>query len=226
MENIISPEIILPGFRFHPTEEELVNYYLKETVLGKNLYCDIIGFLNIYNHYPWDLPGMAKIGEREWYFFVQRDTRSGHGGKKPNRTTERGYWKATGSDRQIRRLTEPKIITGLRKTLVFYTGKAPNGNRTDWVMNEYRLSDTSILREDIVLCKIYRKATSLRVFEQRAEEHALSSYVAQNNHITVPLPLQHHDYGTNMAQADSDEHGPSSYSAWTTMTECFTHYGP
>ncbi|KAK5843834.1 hypothetical protein PVK06_006292 [Gossypium arboreum] len=146
MEAIISPEIRLPGFRFHPTEEELVNYYLKETALGKNLYCDIIGFLNIYNHYPWDLPGMAKIGEREWYFFVQRDTRGGHGGKKPNRTTERGYWKATGSDRQIRRLTEPKIIMGLRKTLVFYTGKAPNGNRTDWVMNEYRLSDTSILR--------------------------------------------------------------------------------
>ncbi|MFQ6623388.1 hypothetical protein Gotur_003975 [Gossypium turneri] len=192
MENIISQ---LPGFRFHPTEEELVNYYLKETVLGKNLYCEIIGFLNIYNHYPWDLPGMAKIGEREWYFFVQRETRSGHGGKKPNRTTERGYWKATGSDRQIRRLTEPKIIMGLRKTLVFYTGKAPNGNRTDWVMNE-------------------------------AEEHALSSYVAQNNNITVPLPLQHHDYGTNMAEANSDEHGPSSYSAWTTMTECFTHCGP
>ncbi|XP_022741826.1 NAC domain-containing protein 35-like [Durio zibethinus] len=178
MENI-TPELALPGFRFHPTEEELVDYYLKETALGKNLQSVIIGFLNIYEHDPWDLPGLAKIGEREWYFFVRRDKRSGHVGK-PNRRAEKGYWKATGSDRQIRCLKKPKKTVGLRKTLVFYTGKAPKGCRTDWVMNEYRLSSTSFPRvlasayliEDIVLCKIYRKATPLRVLEQRAEEHA------------------------------------------------------
>ncbi|XWS45625.1 hypothetical protein CRYUN_Cryun15aG0152600 [Craigia yunnanensis] len=197
MENI-TPELALPGFRFHPTEEELVDYYLKETALGKNLHSDVIGFLNIYKHHPWELPGMAKMGEREWYFFVQRDKKSGGGGKT-SRTTEKGYWKATGSDSQIRCLKEPKKIVGLRKTLVFYTGKAPKGRRTDWVMNEYRLSGTSFPKENIVLCKIYRKATSLRVLEQRAEEHArtshiLSSYIAQIN-FDMPFSLQNLDYG-------------------------------
>ncbi|XWS33929.1 hypothetical protein CRYUN_Cryun22dG0125200 [Craigia yunnanensis] len=197
MENITS-EFALPGFRFHPTEEELVDYYLKETALGKNLHSDIIGFLDIYKHHPWDLPGKAKIGEREWYFFVQRDKKCGRGGK-PNRTTENGYWKATGSDRLIRSLKEPKKIVGCRKTLVFYTGKAPKGCRTDWVMNEYRLYNTSFPTEDIVLCKIYQKAISLRVLEQRAEEHArkshiFSSYVAQINFDT-PLSLQDLNYG-------------------------------
>ncbi|TYH94358.1 hypothetical protein ES332_A12G036400v1 [Gossypium tomentosum] len=137
-------EMELPGFRFHPTEEELLGFYLKNMIYG-----------------------LSKIGEREWYFFVPRDRKHGNGGR-PNRTTENGYWKATGSDRKIVSLSDPKRITGLKKTLVFYKGRAPRGNKTDWVMNEYRLPDGCSLPKDIVLCKIYRKATSLKVLEQRA----------------------------------------------------------
>ncbi|XP_022762977.1 NAC domain-containing protein 35-like [Durio zibethinus] len=162
-----TPEIELPGFRFHPTEEELLDFYLRNMIYGKKLRYDIIGFLNIYHHDPWDLPGLSKIGEREWYFFVPRDRKHGNGGR-PNRTTENGFWKATGSDRKIVSLSDPKRIIGLKKTLVFYKGRAPRGSKTDWVMNEYRLPDGCSLPKDIVLCKIYRKATSLKVLEQRA----------------------------------------------------------
>ena len=83
---------------------------------------------------------MAKIGEREWYFFVPRDRKTGNGGR-PNRTTERGFWKATGSDRAVRCAADPKRLIGLKKTLVYYEGRAPRGTKTDWVMNEYRLPD-------------------------------------------------------------------------------------
>ncbi|CAN6285794.1 unnamed protein product [Urochloa humidicola] len=164
----------LPGFRFHPTEEELLDFYLAHMVHGKKLHFDIIGTLNIYRHDPWDLPAMAKIGEREWYFFVPRDRKAGSGGR-PNRTTERGFWKATGSDRAIRSSADTKRVIGLKKTLVFYQGRAPRGTKTDWVMNEYRLPDYATGRgappppkEDMVLCKIYRKATPLKELEQRA----------------------------------------------------------
>lgn len=164
----------LPGFRFHPTEEELLDFYLAHMVHGKKLHFDIIGTLNIYRHDPWDLPAMAKIGEREWYFFVPRDRKAGSGGR-PNRTTERGFWKATGSDRAIRSSENAKRVIGLKKTLVFYQGRAPRGTKTDWVMNEYRLPDYGTGRgappppqEDMVLCKIYRKATPLKELEQRA----------------------------------------------------------
>jgi hypothetical protein len=88
--------------------------------------------------------GLSKVGEREWYFFVPRDKKHGSGGR-PNRTTEKGFWKATGSDRKIVTLSDPKRIIGLRKTLVFYEGRAPRGSKTDWVMNEYRLPDNSPL---------------------------------------------------------------------------------
>ena len=49
-------ELELPGFRFHPTEEELLDFYLKNMVYGKRMHYDIIGFLNIYHHDPLDLP--------------------------------------------------------------------------------------------------------------------------------------------------------------------------
>ncbi|KAL3624353.1 NAC domain-containing protein [Castilleja foliolosa] len=158
--------INLPGFRFHPTEEELLNFYLKNMVFGNKFCNTIIGFLNIYNYDPWDLPGLAKIGEREWYFFVPRDRKHGCGGR-PNRTTQNGFWKATGSDRRI--VGHTKKTLGLKKTLVYYTGRAPRGTKTDWIMNEFRLYDKCSHRlEDIVLCKIYRKATPMKVLEQMA----------------------------------------------------------
>ncbi|KAK1304087.1 putative NAC domain-containing protein 94 [Acorus calamus] len=139
MENYAS-ELDLPGFRFHPTEEELLEY-LAGAVRGEKRGFDVIGVLNLYRHDPWELPGLAKIGEREWYFFVPRIRKSSNGGR-PNRTTERGFWKATGSDREIRSVSELKRIIGLKKTFVFYKGRAPRGCKTDWVMNEYRLPDT------------------------------------------------------------------------------------
>lgn len=123
-------------------------------------------------------------------FFVPRDRKHGSGGR-PNRTTENGFWKATGSDRKIVSLSDPKRIIGLRKTLVFYKGRAPRGSKTDWVMNEYRLPDSCPLPKDIVLCKIYRKATSLKVLEQRAameEEmkfHASPSPPPSSSHETI-----------------------------------------
>ncbi|CAL5040770.1 unnamed protein product [Urochloa decumbens] len=184
-------ELELPGFRFHPTEEELLEFYLKQVAHGKKLKFDIIPTVQLYRHDPWELPGMARIvGEREWYFFVPRDNRKhAGGGGRPSRTTERGFWKATGSDRAVRCAADPKRLIGLKKTLVYYEGRAPRGTKTDWVMNEYRLPDaagssssssggkasaSSPKAEDIVLCKIYRKAVSLKELEQRVAMEELA----------------------------------------------------
>lgn len=79
---------------------------------------------------------MASIGEKEWFFYVPRD-RKYRNGDRPNRVTTSGYWKATGADRMIR--SENFRSIGLKKTLVFYSGKAPKGIRSSWIMNEYRL---------------------------------------------------------------------------------------
>ncbi|KAJ1427085.1 NAC domain [Sesbania bispinosa] len=129
-------DTVMPGFRFHPTEEELVEFYLRRKVEGKRFNVELITFLDLYRYDPWELPALAAIGEKEWYFYVPRD-RKYRNGDRPNRVTTSGYWKATGADRMIR--TENFRSIGLKKTLVFYSGKAPKGIRTSWIMNEYRL---------------------------------------------------------------------------------------
>ncbi|KAL5199932.1 hypothetical protein ABZP36_021135 [Zizania latifolia] len=188
----------LPGFRFHPTEEELLEFYLKQVVQGRKLKFDIIPTVQLYRHHPRELPGLARIGEREWYFFVPRDRKQASGGGcggRPSRTTERGFWKATGSDRAVRCAADPKRLIGLKKTLVYYEGRAPRGTKTDWVMNEYRLPDAIAgaqdpkMQEDMVLCKIYRKAVSLKELEQRVamEELARSTTPSASHNTGSPL---------------------------------------
>ncbi|KAL8109564.1 protein FEZ-like [Apium graveolens] len=150
-------DMVMPGFRFHPTEEELVEFYLRRKVEGKRFNVELITFLDLYRYDPWELPALAAIGEKEWFFYVPRD-RKYRNGDRPNRVTTSGYWKATGADRMIR--TENLRSIGLKKTLVFYSGKAPKGIRTSWIMNEYRLPhhETERLQKaEISLCKVYKR---------------------------------------------------------------------
>ena len=41
--------------------------------------------------------------------------------------------------RELMLMRRRRGVYGLRKTLIFYRGRAPGGERTDWVMHEYRL---------------------------------------------------------------------------------------
>ncbi|XP_023757304.2 NAC domain-containing protein 35 isoform X1 [Lactuca sativa] len=151
-------DMVMPGFRFHPTEDELVEFYLRRKVEGKRFNVELITFLDLYRYDPWELPALAAIGEKEWFFYVPRD-RKYRNGDRPNRVTTSGYWKATGADRMIR--TDNFRSIGLKKTLVFYSGKAPKGIRTSWIMNEYRLPqhETERLQKaEISLCRVYKRA--------------------------------------------------------------------
>lgn len=84
------------------------------------------------------LSELCKIGTEEqsdWYFFSHKDKKYPTG-TRTNRATKAGFWKATGRDKAIYR---KHILIGMRKTLVFYKGRAPNGQKSDWIMHEYRL---------------------------------------------------------------------------------------
>ncbi|KAL9228598.1 hypothetical protein vseg_004157 [Gypsophila vaccaria] len=174
---------LLPGFRFYPTEEELINFYLHTKLHCHHPEIDrLIPSVEIYNFEPSQLPEQA--GERckgdneQWFFFVGQQEREARGGR-PNRTTATGYWKATGSPSYVYS-SENKVI-GVKKTMVFYKGRAPTGSKTKWKMNEYKAivqddansNDPSFsstfpkLRNEVSLCRIYVTSGCARAFDRR-----------------------------------------------------------
>ncbi|KAJ1377412.1 NAC domain [Sesbania bispinosa] len=151
-----------PGFRFHPTDEELITHYLSQKVLDSSFCARAIADVDLNKCEPWDLPWLSKMGEKEWYFFCLRD-RKYPTGLRTNRATNAGYWKATGKDREIYR---GRTLIGMKKTLVFYKGRAPKGGKTNWVMHEYRLEDKHsihnphrIAMNDWAICRVFEKGS-------------------------------------------------------------------
>ncbi|VAI62717.1 unnamed protein product [Triticum turgidum subsp. durum] len=155
-----------PGFRFYPSDEELVCHYLHGKVANQCFTGGATGTMvevDLHVHEPWELPDVAKLSTNEWYFFSFRDRKYATG-LRTNRATRSGYWKATGKDRVIRspRSSSSRsgraAIVGMRKTLVFYRGRAPNGSKTCWVMHEFRIENPhSPPKEDWVLCRVFHK---------------------------------------------------------------------
>ncbi|CAA6656982.1 unnamed protein product [Spirodela intermedia] len=146
-----------PGFRFHPTDEELVSYYLCRKAAHQQLPVPIIAEVDLYKYDPWQLPEMALFGKREWYFFTPRD-RKYPNGSRPNRAAGSGYWKATGADKPVTPGGSDRAV-GIKKAL------------TNWIMHEYRLANInraakkgggSLRLDDWVLCRLYNKKNDWR----------------------------------------------------------------
>ncbi|XP_031094161.1 NAC domain-containing protein 7-like isoform X2 [Ipomoea triloba] len=159
-----------PGFRFHPTDEELVDYYLRKKITSRRIDLDVIKDVDLYKIEPWDLQELCRIGteeQNEWYFFSHKDKKYPTG-TRTNRATAAGFWKATGRDKAI---YSKHDLIGMRKTLVFYKGRAPNGQKSDWIMHEYRLESDpngTPQEEGWVVCRVFKKRIATM---RRESEH-------------------------------------------------------
>ncbi|KAL6004239.1 hypothetical protein ACLOJK_004786 [Asimina triloba] len=168
-----------PGFRFHPTEEELLQYYLRKKVASDKIDLDVIREIDLNKLEPWEIQEKCKIGstpQNDWYFFSHKDKKYPTG-TRTNRATSAGFWKATGRDKVIYASSER---IGMRKTLVFYKGRAPHGQKSDWIMHEYRLDDQidsnaqpsasnsmaeSAQEDGWVVCRIFKKKNHPKALE-------------------------------------------------------------
>ncbi|KAE9590542.1 hypothetical protein Lal_00023255 [Lupinus albus] len=202
MSNISMVEAKLPpGFRFHPRDEELVCDYLmkKVTHSDSSLMIDV----DLNKCEPWDIPETACVGGKEWYFYTQRDRKYATG-LRTNRATASGYWKATGKDRSIKLKGS---VVGMRKTLVFYQGRAPKGRKTEWVMHEFRVQPPNIssskIEEDWVLCRVFYKSREVvtkasigRCYDDTRSSslpQLVDSYITFNNN-QFPQNHAHHEF--------------------------------
>nr|QIM56794.1 NAC domain-containing protein 10-2 [Phyllostachys edulis] len=206
------------GFRFHPTDEELIVHYLMNQAASMACPVPIVAEVNIYRCNPWDLPAKALFGENEWYFFSPRE-RKYPNGARPNRAAGSGYWKATGADKAIVSTPASENI-GVKKALVFYRGKPPKGVKTDWMMHEYRLAATeskqrrgsSMRLDDWVLCRIYKKSNNF-LFSADGQEQEEGSTVEEDSlNINENSPKPE-------APADDDQFRPMTIAKSCSLTD-------
>ncbi|KAI3682403.1 hypothetical protein L1987_82366 [Smallanthus sonchifolius] len=140
----------------------------------------------------------------QWFFFISRQEREARGGR-PSRLTKSGYWKATGCSSVVYSSSNRSI--GIRRSMVFYNGKAPSGKKTKWKMNEYKAfqqecssnpNTTPKLMQEVSLCRIYIKSNCLRAFDRRPPAHQ----TLQNN--------DHHATTSTHMIASPFDHSPTS----------------
>ncbi|XP_020211566.2 NAC domain-containing protein 45 isoform X2 [Cajanus cajan] len=206
MEGRGNDETLPPGFRFHPTDEELVTCYLLNKISDSGFTGKAITDVDLNKCEPWELPGKAKMGEKEWYFFSLRD-RKYPTGVRTNRATNTGYWKTTGKDKEILNSANSELI-GMKKTLVFYKGRAPRGEKSNWVMHEYRIHSKSTYRtnrDEWVVCRVFKKSGGAKKYPSSNHARSVNPYsleIGPNNFMAPQMmqlgdPAAHFLYGRN-----------------------------
>ncbi|KAJ0034402.1 NAC domain-containing protein 102-like [Pistacia vera] len=171
--------IVPTGFRFNPTDEELIEI-LERKVNAKQmpLHDCFIVERNLYEHEPEDLkwdPTMA-LHKNERYFYCIRENDS-------REVSGRGWWKATSHVKKIYS-TETSVV-GYKRPLTYhkFTGNKRKRNKaikTNWIMYEYSLeSYTTEWR----LCKIkYKGKQSVQEeLENIKRGYRLSNDISEEN---------------------------------------------
>lgn len=102
--------------------------------------------------------GKALAEGNQWYFYSR---------KTQNRMTGNGYWKPMGIEESVLTRADKKV--GLKKYYIFHLGEAPAGVKTNWIMQEYRLSDSAAASSS--------NTSSSRSSKRRVNSKTVSVYI-------------------------------------------------
>ncbi|CAN1162121.1 NAC domain-containing protein 102 [Linum perenne] len=155
------------GFRFNPTEQEILGYYLINKVKGEPLPPGVIYDCDLYgDKFPWEIFPRSAANGRLFAFTKLKKAST----KRVLRTFACGEWRGNTGGEEVMDDAKKKVI-GIKKTLSFKVNKSKlraGGSSTStstkstaaakgctgWVMHEYSLSGTE---SDYVLCEILNK---------------------------------------------------------------------
>ncbi|KAI3785539.1 hypothetical protein L1987_44658 [Smallanthus sonchifolius] len=115
------------GLDEYSTDETIIKF-LMQLKGGQSLPLNVLSEVNPYQVTPSNLPaGM-------WYVWSGSKT-----------DTKNGFWRSTGEACEIYKTS---LIIGLRKTLLFHEGPANDGQKTNWIMQEYTTTEKYTSKQD------------------------------------------------------------------------------
>ncbi|KAG6768691.1 hypothetical protein NC652_019695 [Populus alba x Populus x berolinensis] len=147
------------GFRFNPTDEELIQV-LDRKASGHEMPLNFILEMNVYEREPQDLEWSQStaLSNGERFYYCKREINDSR------EVLGRGWWKATSHVKKVY-ANDHQLLVGNKRPLTFHRFKDNERNRnnavkTNWIMHEYSLeSRTTEWR----LCKIkYKGKPSLQ----------------------------------------------------------------
>ncbi|XP_009589539.2 NAC domain-containing protein 96-like [Nicotiana tabacum] len=156
IENSVHTE----GFRFHPTDTELVKYLLQYVLKGRLPELIPIEEEDLYSKEPWVVFKDRK--ERTLYFFTELKKKKIENSRFI-RSVGKGSWKSQDKGKPV--CSEKGSVMGYKRSLRYQNSGSPQDGQ--WLMKEYSLTDEvkKILhqrsrgydKDNYVLCRVKRK---------------------------------------------------------------------
>ncbi|KAF8055018.1 hypothetical protein N665_1305s0005 [Sinapis alba] len=98
MEKMVDPHPV--GFRFLPTDEEIIDYYLrsKNRDGNKSHVDEVINTVTICSFDPWELPSESSSIRNATMFGIENGRKDNkyNRGERQSRNKSSGFWKKTG----------------------------------------------------------------------------------------------------------------------------------
>ncbi|XP_050365190.1 NAC transcription factor 32-like [Argentina anserina] len=177
------PHAVFPAdIGVHCTDEELCMFLQKlvcESLLPKN----VINGVNPYQYLPSNLPP-------GYFWYLIRSNES--------KDTNLGYWKPT---EEASKIFSNSIITGWRTTFEFFEGRASHEHKTNWLMQEYRItyqkvSENSKKKEANLLCRVQSVGAEPKSNLVNPDKIVTSDIAKRCPEAVVPLAEKHAGYAS------------------------------
>ncbi|CAN1811399.1 NAC domain-containing protein 78 [Linum perenne] len=161
---------LLPGFRFTPTEQQLVGFYLFKHISGVSLqdisFCPI-AFCDLYgSKEPWEIwseaqPTSLGLSTGDVYLITELKKATAKGSKIARGVgTTGGRWHETGKDDGFKVHHESQDLAGIRRTFYYH-----NPNSTEhkcWTVHEFAISfDGGTTFSEDVICLLRNNGSNL-----------------------------------------------------------------
>ncbi|XP_025822427.1 NAC domain-containing protein 79-like [Panicum hallii] len=183
-------QLLPAGFRSFPADEELITCYLARKAMDASFTSPAIRDV--------DRPLQVRAVGPAMRAACRRATSSALGAAStcpacaPAARRGAGTGSQTGKDKAVH--GRDGRLVGRRKTLVFYRGRAPRGEKTGWAMHEYTMGERSSsaplrgAQSEWVICKVFVRKHPRGDERKVAPEEAVRDQDSTQGHLLPVLP--------------------------------------